>query len=68
MAMTEEGHLSLTEAARRLGVPAAALRRWVGEGLVRAEPGPAGRPRFAPSEVERARAALGFRPPDGGHT
>jgi DNA-binding transcriptional MerR regulator len=58
--MTDEAGLTLTESARRLGIPPETLRRWVAEGLVRSVAGPHGRPRFRPDEIERTRAALGF--------
>jgi predicted site-specific integrase-resolvase len=58
--MSDEAELSLTESARRLGIPRETLRSWAAEGLVHGVLGPRGRLRFSPDEITRARAALGF--------
>ena len=54
------GTVTLTEAARQLGVRTDTLRAWAAEGLILGVPHGRSGLRFARSEVQRARAALGF--------
>ncbi len=54
------GLLTITEAAERLGVSAATLRRWADSGAIRTVRLPSGYRRFEPAEVARKRRELGF--------
>jgi excisionase family DNA binding protein len=62
-------HLSVHQAAARLGVSVDTLRDWEKAGRVKAERTVGGHRRFLASEIERVRAKLGaMRPGTGGQT
>ena len=56
----EMPHLTLRDAARRLGVSTGTLRAWAHEGLIRAERSARGALRFHPEAIRTARSLLGF--------
>jgi excisionase family DNA binding protein len=52
--------LSISDAAKRLGVHINTLRRWADQGEVKAVRLPSGYRRFEPAEVDRKRREMGF--------
>lgn len=53
--------LSISEAARRLGVHVNTLRRWADHGDIQAVRLPSGFRRFEPAVIEEKRRELGYR-------
>ena len=66
MVMTQERLLSISEAARRLGVSESTLRKWADSGIIKVArlPG-SGYRRFRPEEVERVRRDMGLNNSEG---
>ena len=56
----DEEYLSISEAARRLGVHPATLRGWADKGLVPHIKLPSGYRRFAPSAIQTLRREMGM--------
>jgi len=57
--------LTISEAARRIGVHANTLRAWADKGLVKHVKTPTGYRRFSPEEIERLREEMGFESREG---
>ncbi len=57
--------LTISEAARRLGVHPNTLRTWADKGLVKTVRLPSGYRRFAVAEIERMRAEMGMDVSEG---
>ncbi len=57
--------LTISEAARRVGVHANTLRSWADKGLVKAIRLPSGYRRFTAEEIERIRTEMGMDEPEG---
>ena len=60
-----EEYLSISEAARRLGVHPATLRGWADKGMVPHIKLPSGYRRFAASAVQKLRQDMGMEEPEG---
>jgi excisionase family DNA binding protein len=54
--------LTITQAARMLGVSPSGLRRWADKGMVRTIKLPSGYRRFERAEIDRQREAMGYDP------
>jgi putative resolvase len=52
--------LTISEAARRLGVHPTTLRSWADKGLVKMVKLPSGYRRFSPAEIDRVRREMGI--------
>jgi excisionase family DNA binding protein len=61
----DEEYLSISEAARRLGVHPATLRGWADKGLVPHIKLPTGYRRFAPSAIQKLRQEMGMEETEG---
>ena len=64
MTMPEKGEptlLSITEAAKRLGVHVSTLRRWADQGAVATVRLPSGYRRFEAAVIDQKRREMGFR-------
>lgn len=68
MVMTEapRGLLTISQAAKRLGVSQNTLRAWADNGLISVVKLPSGYRRFEPEVIDEKRRELGFRDGAGG--
>ncbi len=57
--------LTISQAARRLGVHANTLRAWADKGLVEHVKLPSGYRRFTPEAIDRLREQMGLEPAEG---